>query len=38
MGSPATVKRTVTSEDLDLIHRAAENYIALKNDYLGTPR
>jgi carbonic anhydrase/acetyltransferase-like protein (isoleucine patch superfamily) len=38
MGSPATVKRTVTSEDLDLIHRSAENYIALKNDYLGPPR
>lgn len=33
MGSPARVRRTVTAEDLDLIHRSAQNYIKLRADY-----
>lgn len=35
MGAPARVRRQATDEDLDLIHRSARNYIALKNDYLA---
>jgi carbonic anhydrase/acetyltransferase-like protein (isoleucine patch superfamily) len=35
MGAPARIRREVTPEDLELIHRSAQNYIALKNDYLG---
>jgi carbonic anhydrase/acetyltransferase-like protein (isoleucine patch superfamily) len=35
MGAPAKVKREVDAGDLDLIHRSAENYVALKNDYLA---
>jgi len=34
MGSPARVRREVTAEDLDLIRRSAQGYIALKNDYM----
>lgn len=37
MGTPATVRREVTADDLDLIHRSAQSYIALKNDYLKGP-
>lgn len=33
MGVPATVRRPVGPEDLELIRRSAQNYIALKNDY-----
>ncbi len=33
MGAPARVRRTVTPDDLDLIRRSAQNYIALKNEY-----
>ena len=33
MGSPAKVRRPVTAEDLDLIHRSAQNYIKLRADY-----
>lgn len=33
MGVPARVVRHVTDRDLDLIHRSARNYIALKNEY-----
>ena len=38
MGAPATVKRAVNADDLDLIRRSAKSYIALKNDYLGAAR
>ncbi len=34
MGSPAKVRRAVTAEDLDLIHRSAQNYIRLRAEYL----
>ena len=34
MGAPARVKRQVTPADLDLIHRSAEGYIALRGEYL----
>jgi carbonic anhydrase/acetyltransferase-like protein (isoleucine patch superfamily) len=33
MGVPAKVRRSVTAEDLDLIHRSAQNYIRLRADY-----
>ena len=33
MGAPATVRRSVSAEDLDLIHRSAQNYIRLRADY-----
>ncbi|HET8576798.1 MAG TPA: gamma carbonic anhydrase family protein [Methylomirabilota bacterium] len=33
MGAPARVKRQVTDGDLDLIHRSAQNYIALAAEY-----
>lgn len=33
MGAPATVRREVNRQDLELIHRSAQNYIELKNDY-----
>jgi len=33
MGSPATVRREINAQDLDLIRRSAQYYIALKNDY-----
>jgi carbonic anhydrase/acetyltransferase-like protein (isoleucine patch superfamily) len=35
MGAPARVRREVTPDDLDLIRRSAQNYVALKNDYLA---
>lgn len=35
VGSPAQVRRAVTDQDLELIRRSAQNYIALKNDYLS---
>jgi len=35
MGSPATVRRPVTAQDVELIRRSATNYVALKNDYLA---
>ena len=38
MGAPGRVKREVTADDLDLIRRSAEGYIALKNDYLAAAR
>jgi len=39
MGSPATIRRPVTAQDVELIRRSATNYVALKNDYLaGAPR
>ena len=34
MGSPARVHRSITAEDLDLIHRSAQNYIRLRAAYL----
>lgn len=34
MGSPARVRRSVTAEDLELIHRSARNYIKLRAEYL----
>ena len=33
MGAPARVRRQVTVEDLELIHRSARNYIQLKAEY-----
>jgi carbonic anhydrase/acetyltransferase-like protein (isoleucine patch superfamily) len=36
MGAPARVRRAIDAADLDLIHRSAHNYIALKNDYRMT--
>ncbi|MBI4590133.1 MAG: gamma carbonic anhydrase family protein [Candidatus Rokubacteria bacterium] len=33
MGAPATVRRSVTAEDLDLIHRSAQNYMKLGAEY-----
>ena len=36
MGSPAKMRRSVTAEDLDLIHRSAENYIRLRAEYNAT--
>jgi len=33
MGSPAKVQRSVTAEDLELIHRSAQNYVRLRADY-----
>jgi carbonic anhydrase/acetyltransferase-like protein (isoleucine patch superfamily) len=33
MGAPAKVARKVTEKDLELIHRSAQNYIRLKNEY-----
>ena len=36
MGAPATVRRSVTAEDLELIRRSARNYVALKAEYLGS--
>ena len=36
MGAPARVKRQVTPADLDLIHRSAEGYIALRGEYLAS--
>jgi carbonic anhydrase/acetyltransferase-like protein (isoleucine patch superfamily) len=38
MGAPAKVKREVTADDLDLIHRSAQGYIVLKNEYLTAVR
>ena len=38
MGAPARVRREVDEGDLDLIRRSADNYIALKNDYLRGAR
>lgn len=38
MGAPAKVKRQVTEADLDLIRRSAQNYIALRADYLAAQR
>lgn len=38
MGVPAQVRRGVSADDLDLIHRSAQGYIALKNEYLATRR
>mgnify|MGYP000005846328 CR=1 FL=1 len=35
MGTPARVVREAREEDLALIRRSAQNYIALKNDYLA---
>ena len=35
MGAPARVKRQVTPDDLELIHRSAEGYIALRGVYLA---
>jgi carbonic anhydrase/acetyltransferase-like protein (isoleucine patch superfamily) len=35
MGAPASIRRSITDADRDLIQRSARNYIALKNDYLG---
>ena len=33
MGAPARVRRSVTPEDLELIHRSAQNFIRLRADY-----
>ncbi|HEY3067646.1 MAG TPA: gamma carbonic anhydrase family protein [Methylomirabilota bacterium] len=38
MGAPARVRREVDEADLDLIRWSADNYIALKNDYLRGAR
>lgn len=35
MGAPAKVRRQVTAEDLELIHRSARNYVELKDEYLA---
>ncbi len=35
MGAPARVRRSVTPEDLELIHRSAQNYIRLRADYIA---
>jgi carbonic anhydrase/acetyltransferase-like protein (isoleucine patch superfamily) len=35
MGAPARVRRRVTAEDLDRIHRSAKNYIQLRAEYLA---
>ncbi len=35
MGAPATVRRAVSAEDLDLIRRSAQNYIRLRAEYLA---
>jgi len=35
MGAPARVKRQVTPDDLELIHRSAEGYIELRGVYLA---
>lgn len=35
MGAPATVRRSVSAEDLELIHRSAQNYIRLRAEYLA---
>ena len=36
MGSPAKVRRSVTTEDLDLIRRSAQNYMRLRAEYKAT--
>lgn len=33
MGAPARVRRSVSTEDLDLIHRSARNYVRLRAEY-----
>lgn len=33
IGAPARIRREVSAEDLELIRRSAESYIALKNEY-----
>lgn len=33
MGAPARVRRSVSAEDLDLIHRSARNYVRLRAEY-----
>ena len=38
MGAPARVRREVDDADLDLIQKSADNYIALKNDYVRGAR
>lgn len=38
MGAPARVRRSVTAEDLDLIHRSAQNYVKLRADYKAAAR
>jgi carbonic anhydrase/acetyltransferase-like protein (isoleucine patch superfamily) len=38
MGAPATVRRQVTAEDLELIRRSARNYLQLKDEYLALAR
>lgn len=35
MGAPAKVRRQVTAEDLELIHRSARNYLELKDEYMA---
>jgi len=35
MGAPAKVRRQVTTEDLELIHRSARNYLELKDEYMA---
>ena len=35
MGAPATARRSVTAEDLELIRRSAQNYMRLKAEYLA---
>lgn len=34
VGAPAKVRREVSADDLALIRRSAENYVALKNEYM----
>jgi carbonic anhydrase/acetyltransferase-like protein (isoleucine patch superfamily) len=38
MGAPATVRRAVGAEDLDLIRRSAQNYIRLRAEYMAQGR
>ncbi len=38
MGSPARPKRTLTDADLAAIHRPADNYVKLKDQYREDPR
>lgn len=38
VGSPARVRRPIDDEDRALIHRSAQNYIALKNEYARQSR
>lgn len=38
MGSPATIRREIDADDLDLIRRSATGYVQLKDEYLVDAR